>query len=142
MKVFGRLKVVLRKHYCSEEYSLNKRGNILAILLLVVGSGWFLLLMTGVLRRAVDRMASFIPLWMSIPIVVLLPLSYALLTINLEINWKIRLLFGLSLVVSCSFLPAVERTHSAASLIALGFTYLEMLWLMPKINKRLADVVG
>jgi hypothetical protein len=107
------------------------------MLVLGVGSGWLLLLMSGTVPRIVDWLASFVPQWMSIPIIIMLPLSYALSTLDFEINWKMRFLFYLLLLMSCSLLPVAERTRSAASLLALGLTYLELLWLIPKINERL-----
>jgi hypothetical protein len=121
---------------------LNKPGNIFAILVLLIVTGWLLLLMTGVMHRVVDWMAAFVPSWMSIPIIVLLPISCGIVTIDLEINWKLRFVFFLSFTLSSSFLPVAERYHSRAGLITLGFTYLEMLWLMPKINKKLRRGAG
>src|SRR6266567_301973 len=114
-----------------------EQGNLLAIFLLMAATVWLFLLMTGRLPSLVGRMTSVLPQWMNIPVIFMLPISYAFLTLNTEMNWKARLLSFLLLILSCSFLPVAGRSHSTASFIALGFTYLEMIYLIPMINNSL-----
>lgn len=116
---------------------MTQRGNPLALLLLLMGTLWLILLASGLLPHFIDRVSMYLPTWVGGVILILLPIFGGLSVLDVPLGWKVRFVFYFFLILCCSLLPIAWTRYPVLGTIVLASLYVEVFWLIPKINNKL-----
>jgi hypothetical protein len=116
--------------------------NPLAVILLLMGIAWLVLLASGDLSRIVGKFANALPTWLSGVIIAALVFSGGLAVLDLRLNWRLRLAFYCFVIVCCSLFPIAWNKYPIRGTVAVVLLYGEVFWLGPQINEKLKGSRG
>ena len=113
-----------------------RRGTWIAYGILCLGAIWLLLTASGSLKSLAGRIAPAVPPWVLLVAVVGIPLLGALCSLDLNIDWKIRIAALVTLLICVPLLPLAFNSHPLLVLIVSFTVFAEEYVIIPAINRR------